>query len=145
MLRCTKNAVVNDFGTGIGYQPVQPIQPIQAPASSFFTFQKWEDRSNHLLTLLLLDQEDNVKIPSITKVEDIQMAVCEHFFRFARKLIEQRHYLIAFLFSSFRLRLLHPSRNTKSWLHLACFTASFVAACHVHVWVLELTCASLNL
>ena len=66
MLRCTKNAVVNDFGTGIGYQPVQPIQPIQAPASSFFTFQKWEDRSNHLLTLLLLDQEDNVKIPSNT-------------------------------------------------------------------------------
>ena len=32
-------------------------------------------------------------------------------------------------FLSFRLRLLHPSRNTKSWLHLACFTASFVAVC----------------
>lgn len=96
---------VNDFGTGLGYQPVQPIQPIQAPASSCFTFQKWEVQSNHLLMLFLMDQEDNAQIqlntnnlthPSTTsqdnyEVEDIQMAACEHVSRFARKLIEQCH------------------------------------------------------
>lgn len=59
------------------------------------------------------------------------MAVCEHFLITFCKEIDWATSLshFVFLFSSFRLRLLHPSRNTKSWLHLACFTASFVAVC----------------